>query len=111
MNMRRTLALGVGGALVATMPLLAHHAWPVDRTREITITGTVTAFTWAEPHVTISLDVDASGTIEKWKAGGSNRKNTAANGWDKNTLKPGTSSPPSASASATARPWPSCTKS
>jgi hypothetical protein len=37
----------------------------------------------------IDLDVQANGTIEKWKVGGSNKKNSAANGWDKNTLKPG----------------------
>lgn len=33
--------------LASASPLLAHHAWPVDRTRQVTITGTVTAFTWA----------------------------------------------------------------
>jgi hypothetical protein len=69
--------------------LLAHHEWPVDRTRQVTVTGTVTAYTWADPHVMIALDVQANGTIEKWKVGGSNTKNSAANGWDKNTLKPG----------------------
>lgn len=49
----------------------------------------VTAFTFADPHVTIALDVQANGTIEKWKVGGSNKKNSAVNGWDRNTLKPG----------------------
>ena len=42
-----------------------------------------------DPHVMIDLDVQANGMIEKWKVGGSNKKNSAANGWDKNTLKPG----------------------
>ena len=37
----------------------------------------------------IALDVQANGTIEKWKVGGSSKKNSAINGWDKNTLKPG----------------------
>jgi hypothetical protein len=37
----------------------------------------------------IAIDVDANGTIEKWNVGGSNKKNSAVNGWDKNTLKPG----------------------
>ena len=89
MRTLRKLALGAIGALVAASPLLAHHDWPVDRTRLITVTGTVTAFTWADPHVMIALDVQANGTIEKWKVGGSNRKYMAVNGWDKNTLKPG----------------------
>jgi Family of unknown function (DUF6152) len=89
MRTLRTLALGVIGVLVTPSPLLAHHDWPVDRTTLITVTGTVTAFAWSDPHVTIALDVQANGTIEKWKVGGSNKKNSAANGWDKNTLKPG----------------------
>jgi hypothetical protein len=89
MSTLRKLLLGAIGALVAASPLLAHHDWPVDRTTLITVTGTVTAFTWADPHVTIALDVQANGTIEKWKVGGSNKKNSAVNGWDKNTLKPG----------------------
>ena len=89
MRTLRKLSLGVIGALVAASPLLAHHDWPVDRTKLITVTGTVTAFRWADPHVMIDLDVQANGTIEKWKVGGSNKKNSAVNGWDKNTLKPG----------------------
>ena len=79
----------VNGALVAASPLLAHHEWPVDRTKQITVTGTVTAFTWANPHVMIALDVQANGTIEKWKVGGSSPKFMASCGWDKKTLKPG----------------------
>ena len=77
-------AWGVIVALVAASPLLAHHDWPVDRTRQITVTGTVTAFIWADPHVTIALDVQANGTIEKWKLGGSSKKNSEVNGWNKN---------------------------
>src|SRR5688572_7274114 len=89
MRTLRKLALGAIGTLMAASPLLAHHDWPVDRTRQITVTGTVTAYRWADPHVMIELDVQASGILEKWKVGGSNKKNSAANGWDKNTLKPG----------------------
>src|SRR5688500_6513445 len=89
MSTLRKFALGAIGALVAASPLLAHHEWPVDRTKLITVTGTVTAYIWADPHVMIALDVQSNGTIEKWKVGGSNEKNSAANGWDKITLKPG----------------------
>lgn len=85
----RTGVVGVIAALVVASPLFAHHDWPVDRTKQITITGTVTAFAWADPHVTIALDVDANGTIEKWRVGASSKKYTADGGWDKNTFKPG----------------------
>ena len=84
-----TLSLGALGALVAANPLLAHHEWPVDRTTQVTITGTVTAFTWANPHVTIALDVQADETIERWKVGGSSPNFMTACGWNKQTLKPG----------------------
>ena len=89
MRTPQKLAHGVIGILVTASPLLAHHDWPVDRTRQVTITGTVTAYTWADPHVMIALDVQTNGTTENWKVGGSNKKNSAANGWDKKTLKPG----------------------
>lgn len=49
----------------------------------------MTAFTWADPHVMIALDVQANGTIEKWKVGGSNERYSEAEGWDRNRLRPG----------------------
>ena len=87
--MLRTRALGVVGALVAASPLLAHHQWPTDQTKRIKVQGTVTAFTWANPHVTIALDVDAHGTIEKWTVGGSSPQFMTTCGWSKKSLKPG----------------------
>ena len=89
MRMLRKLALGVIGALAAANPVLAHHEWPVDRTKQVTIQGTVTAFIWADPHVMIALDVDANGTIEKWKVGGSSPQFMATCGWNKKALKAG----------------------
>ena len=85
----RNLALGVIGALVAAGPVLAHHDWPIDRSRPVTLTGTVSSYVWANPHVTIGLDVEAGGTIEKWTLGGTSPKYMADHGWDKSTLKPG----------------------
>jgi uncharacterized protein DUF6152 len=89
MRTRRTLALGVIGTLVAASPLLAHHEWPIDRNKPVTIQGTVKAFTWGNPHVMIGLDVQANGTIEQWRVGGSSPRFMATCGWDKHTLKPG----------------------
>jgi hypothetical protein len=89
MRMLRKFALGVIGTMVAVSPLLAHHEWPVDRSKRVTVQGTVTAFTWANPHVMIALDVQGNGTIEKWTVGGSSPKFMAACGWDKKSLKPG----------------------
>ena len=90
MRTLRNLALAAMGSLVAVSPLLAHHDWAVDRSTPITLTGTVTAFTWANPHVTFTLEVkQADGTVEKWIVGGSSPKYMGDGGWDKTTLKPG----------------------
>jgi hypothetical protein len=89
MSALRAVALSVMGALVAVTPLFAHHEWPIDQTRQVTIQGTVTAFAWANPHVMIALDVEAGGTIEKWRVGGSSPQFMATCGWDKKALKAG----------------------
>jgi uncharacterized protein DUF6152 len=81
-----TLAAGV----LAAAPLFAHHAWPIDRSKEVTVKGTVTAFNWSNPHVMIDLEVRTdAGKIEKWNIGGPSTERMTGNGWDRNTLKPG----------------------
>jgi hypothetical protein len=90
MRTLRILLLGTIGIAMAASPLLAHHAWPVDRNKEVTVKGTVTAYTWSDPHVMISLDVvNPKGVVEKWNVGGPSMNRMAGNGWDKATLKPG----------------------
>lgn len=75
---------------MAASPLFAHHAWPVDRSKEVTVTGTVRGYDWSNPHVMIDLEVKAdNGGLEKWNVGGPSITRMAANGWDRNTLKPG----------------------
>jgi hypothetical protein len=84
------LALGVVGMLAAASPLLAHHSWPVDFSKEVTVKGEVTEFSWGNPHVMIGLEVRTEdGKLEKWSVGGPSTTRMAANGWDKNSLKMG----------------------
>ena len=86
--MRFCLALAVG--ILAAAPLSAHHAWPIDRSKEVTVKGTVTAFNWSNPHVMIDVEVKTdAGKIEKWNIGGPSTERMTGNGWDRNTLKPG----------------------
>src|SRR5262245_28970292 len=86
----RVLAIGAVGILAAASPLLAHHSWPVDFSKEVTVKGTVTEYNWGNPHVMIGLDVRGDdGRIEKWSVGGPSTTRMAGNGWDKNTLKLG----------------------
>ena len=90
MKKLRRLLPGAIGILAIASPLFAHHAWPVDRTKEVTVKGTVTAYTWSDPHVMIAIDVaSAHRRVEKWNVGGPSMNRMAGNGWDKGTLKPG----------------------
>jgi hypothetical protein len=74
----------------AAVPLSAHHSWPVNMDRLVTVKGTVVEFAWANPHPMISLDVQTSeGRTEKWKVGGPAIVRMTGNGWSKTTLKPG----------------------
>ena len=90
MMRRAVVALGFVAMVAAASPLLAHHSWPVDTSRAVTVSGTVTSYEWGNPHVMMGLDVKAeNGTIEKWNVGGPSTTRMEANGWDKTTLKPG----------------------
>lgn len=87
---RQTLAAGTVWILVIASPLLAHHTWAVDRTRAVTVKGTVTGVNWSNPHVEIYLDAkDGNGNVEKWTAGGPSTGRMAGSGWDRNLLKAG----------------------
>lgn len=90
MTRMQLLVLGVVGLLVAASPLSAHHAWPVERSKEVTVSGTVMSYDWANPHVMIGLEVKApNGAVQKWQVGGPSTSRMANNGWDRATLKPG----------------------
>lgn len=74
----------------AQLPLAAHHAWPVNEQKLVTVKGTVVAFDWANPHPMITLTVQTpNGGTEKWQVGGPALNRMQANGWSKTTIKPG----------------------
>ena len=74
----------------AALPLSAHHSWPVDMSQLVTVKGTVTDFTWGNPHPMITLEVRTTdGAIEKWLIGGPAINRMEAKGWNKTTVKPG----------------------
>lgn len=90
MTTMKSSVLGIIGILAVAGSAFAHHAWPVDRGKEVTVKGTVTAYTWSDPHVMIALDVTtADGRVEKWNVGGPSMNRMAGNGWGRDTLKPG----------------------
>jgi hypothetical protein len=74
----------------AALPVSAHHSWPVDLSRTVTVKGVVTDFNWANPHPMITLQVRAAdGSTEKWLIGGPAIARMEAQGWTKTTVKAG----------------------
>ena len=76
--------------VAAIVPVSAHHVWPVNNNKLVTVKGTVVDFDWANPHPMITLKVQTSdGQTESWKVGGPGLNRMEANGWTKTTVKPG----------------------
>lgn len=76
--------------LAAVAPLSAHHSWPVDMTKLVTVKGTVTEISWENPHPMFTLEVRTNDAkVEKWLIGGPALNRMEANGWTAKTLKPG----------------------
>ena len=74
----------------AAATLSAHHSWPVNNERLVTVKGTVIDFTWMNPHPMITIEVkNNAGQVEKWLIGGPAITRMQANGWSSTTVKPG----------------------
>src|SRR5438067_281273 len=73
--------------------LLAHHGTGIsyDLTHNpITIKGTATEFRWANPHVSVFIDVkDDTGKVVNWALEGSGIAAYLEKGFSRNTLKAG----------------------
>jgi hypothetical protein len=86
-----TLLRMIMPVLVAiAVPAHAHHSWPVNMGKLVTVQGKVIAFKWENPHPMITLSVTtADGKEEKWEVGGPAINRMEAKGWTRNTVKPG----------------------
>ena len=90
MKFRLVPALGILLLVSAVVPLSAHHSWPIDNSKLVTVKGTVMEFAWENPHPMITLEVKSDdGKVEKWQVGGPAITRMEANGWKKDTVKPG----------------------
>ena len=87
----RVAALVMALAVAGTWPAAAHHSHAMfDMTKEMAVTGTVTTFSYRNPHVFLYLDVkDASGEVVKWAVEMSNIDNMQRRGIFAATFKPG----------------------
>jgi hypothetical protein len=76
-------------ALSATIS--AHHgAATFDTANEVTLKGTVTEWTWFNPHCFLKFDVkDASGAVKNWAVEAGNPTDMSKRGWARSSFKAG----------------------
>jgi len=61
-----------------------------DRTKQVTITGTVKEFNWTNPHASFAVIVaKPDGTEEQWGVEMNSPNNLVREGWTRSTIKPG----------------------
>jgi len=83
-------ALGVALLAFAAVASAHHSGAMFDREKQVTITGTVTEFTWTNPHASFRVDVpNAEGKVESWAIEMGSPNNLVHAGWKRSTIKPG----------------------
>ncbi len=87
----RSLMLTVLLVAAAVPAAVAHHSTSMfDMANPVTLTGTVAAFDWANPHSYIRLDVtDASGTVVRWDIETHAISLLSRKGWTRSSFAPG----------------------
>jgi hypothetical protein len=70
---------------------LAHHSFAMfDRSKKLTMVGTVTQFQWTNPHSWIEFDTQKEdGATEHWSIECNSPNNLSRQGFHSDTLKPG----------------------
>jgi hypothetical protein len=80
------------GALLLCVTAFGHHGSRIsyDLNKTVTVTGNITQYAWANPHVYFTLDVkDEQGNIVNWGAETYAPVIMARSGWTRSSLKPG----------------------
>ena len=87
----RTLTLALLLVAASVERPAAHHSTAMfDMAHPITLTGTVKAFDWANPHSYIRVDVtDATGVVERWDVETHAISLLSRKGWARTSLAPG----------------------
>ena len=89
--MKRLLAGILLSALFVANPAQAHHAAAgIDRSKTVTVEGTVKLFKWGNPHAWLDLEVrNASGIVDLWSLEMTSPAFLVRAGWKATTLKSG----------------------
>ncbi len=85
-------ALGIA-LFLGSVPAFAHHGEAeYDPTKVVTVKGTISNVSFANPHVRIVVEVkDESGVVREWVSEAASPNMLAREGFDKNALKVGDS--------------------
>jgi len=81
--------------VVTAVPVLAHHSFSMfDMDKDVAYKGTVVEYRWVNPHVHMTLQVDAAdsgdpSTVGTWDVEGASTNIMARQGWTKATFKAG----------------------
>lgn len=92
MKKRIACVLGTSLALLILWgPLSAHHGSSnYDMSKSVSVKGTVTEFSFINPHSAIHLDAkDDKGNAEQWLIEADSPNNLARAGWNRDSIKAG----------------------
>jgi len=81
----------VAAVLTLGRPAVAHHGVAAyDLGKTTNVAGTVTGFTFENPHAMVTIEMkDDKGTLTKWEGELTSPNNLVRSGWSRMTLKPG----------------------
>jgi hypothetical protein len=79
------------GVLAVATAAQAHHSGAMfDRTKQVTITGTVKEFNWTNPHASFAIEtMKADGSTELWGVEMNSPNNLVREGWTRTTINAG----------------------
>ena len=95
MKVKMALPSGLLVTIVAVAaPVLAHHSFSMfDMTKDVPYKGTVVEYRWVNPHVHVTLQVDADSgdpsTVGTWDIEGASTNIMARQGWTKASFRAG----------------------
>src|SRR5436190_17052957 len=88
-----SLSLAAAALFVIATPLFAHHSFEAefDRSKAVTLTGTVTKVEWMNPHTYFYIDVKdpKTGKVQNWACEMGSPNGLTTRGWTRNTLHVG----------------------
>ena len=86
------LAAALGLSLACAWPAFGHHSFAAyDKTKTVTLKGTVKTFQWTNPHVVIWLLVQPAdgGAVQEWPVETTSPGVLTRSGWTRHSVNPG----------------------